>query len=115
MPVRWRITLLFTIVVFIILGIVCAGIYYFSYRSREDRINLRLSNRAITTARLLSQSELFDRYMVERIDSLTTITLTNKSVQAYNFLNRKIYSYSEQQDDTIAVSNRLLDDTRIKE
>ncbi len=115
MPVSWRITLLFTIVVFIILGIVCAGIYYFSYRSREDRINLRLSNRAITTARLLSQSELFDRYMVERIDSLTTITLTNKSVQAYNFLNRKIYSYSEQQDDTIAVSNRLLDDTRIKE
>ena len=115
MPVRWRITLLFTIVVFIILGIVCAGIYYFSYRSREDRINLRLSYRAITTARLLSQSELFDRYMVERIDSLTTITLTNKSVQAYNFLNRKIYSYSEKQDDTIAVSNRLLDDTRIKE
>lgn len=114
MPVRWRITLLFTIVVFIILGIVCSAIYYFSYRSRLDRINLRLTNRAITTARLLSQSELFDRYLVEQIDSLTTITLTNKSVQAYNFLNRKIYSYSEQQGDTIAVTNSLLDETRIK-
>jgi signal transduction histidine kinase len=101
--------------VFIILGIVCSAIYFFSYRSRLDRINLRLTNRAITTARLLSQSELFDRYLVERIDSLTTITLTNKSVQAYNFLNRKIYSYNEKSEDTIAVTTHLLDDTRVKE
>lgn len=115
MPVRWRITLLFTIVVFIILSIVFSAIYYFSYRSRLARINLRLTNRAITSARLLSQSELFDRYLVERIDSLTTITLTDKSVQAYNFLNRKIYSYSERPNDTIAVTTRLLDDTRIRE
>lgn len=113
MPVRWRITLLFTSVVFVILGIVCTGIYYFSYRSRLDRISLRLANRAITTARLLSQSELFDRYMVERIDSLTTIALVRKSVQAYNFLNRKIYSYSEQPQDTIPVETSLLDNTRI--
>ena len=113
MPVRWRITLLFTSVVFVILGIVCTGIYYFSYRSRIDRISLRLANRAITTARLLSQSELFDRYMVERIDSLTTIALVRKTVQAYNFLNRKIYSYSELPQDTIPIENNLLDNTRI--
>ncbi len=115
MPIRWRITLLFTIVVFIILGVVCSATYYFSYRSRHERINLRLSNRAITTARLLSQSEIFDRYLIERIDSSTTITLSNKSVQAYNFLNRKIYGYSEKSEDTIAVTSSLLDDTRIKE
>ena len=75
MPVRLRITLLFTLLVFVILSIVCVGIYYFSYTSRINSINARLTNRAITTARLLSQREIFDFRLIQRIDSFTTITL----------------------------------------
>src|SRR5688572_23651978 len=112
MPVRLRITLLFTLLVFVILSIVCLGIYYFSYTSRINSINARLTNRAITTARLLSQREIFDQGLVRRIDSSTTIMLKNKTVQAYDPLNQKIYNYSDLPGDTLQISHEVLNDTR---
>jgi signal transduction histidine kinase len=115
MPVRVRITLLFSLLVFVILSIVCSGIYYFSYQSRINTIKTRLTNRATTTARLLSQREIFDRELVRKIDSFTTISLTNKTVQAYNFLNRRIYRYSDVPGDSIEVSEEILNDARVNE
>ncbi len=114
MPVRLRITLLFSLLVFIILGVVCGSIYFFSYKSRIKAIEKRLTNRAITTARLLSQTGYFDRRMVGRIDSLTTLALTNKSVQAFNNLNQRIYDYSDAPGDTLHITTEMLEDARAK-
>jgi two-component system sensor histidine kinase ArlS len=96
MPIRYRIILLFTLAVFLILGIVCGSIYYFSASSRTKLMRTRLTNRAITTARLLKQSEIFDRQLVRRIDSSMSISLKNKSVQAYNEENKLVYSYMDK-------------------
>lgn len=115
MPVRLRITFLFTLVVFFILGIVCTAIYYFSYTSRIETIKTRLVNRAITTAGLLGHSEIFDRQQVERIDSLTTIAMKNKSVQGYNYQNKKVYNYSELPGDTVQITSEILDEARINQ
>ena len=113
MPVRLRITFLFSILVFIILGFVCAGIYYFSYTARLNTIKTRLLNRGMTTARLLTQREIFDRELVRQIDSLTTISLVNKTVQAYGFGNRRIYTYSDVIGDTLVINNSLLANARL--
>ena len=101
MPVRYRIILLFTLVVFFILGIVCGSIYYFSSTSRTKMMRSRLTNRAITTSRLLRQSEVFDRALVRRIDSSMSINLKSKAVQAYNEENKRVYSYMNSWDDSI--------------
>jgi two-component system, OmpR family, sensor histidine kinase ArlS len=114
MPVRLRITFIFTLLVFIILSIVCTGIYYFSYTARIETIKKRLTNRAITTARLLSQKEIFDQRLVQRIDSLTTIALKKKVVQAYDYNNRKIYSYSDVAGDTLLITDDVFNDARLK-
>ena len=112
MPVRLRITLLFSLLVFFILSLVCAGIYYFSYEGRIQTIKSRLTNRAITTARLLSQREIFDRDLVRRIDSSTTLSLKNKVVQTYNDQNRKVYNYSDVSGDTLRITPELLEKAR---
>ena len=114
MPVRIRITLLFSLLVFIILSLVCTGIYYFSYQARINSITTRLTNRAITTARLLSQKEIFDRDMVRRIDSSTTIALKDKIVQAYDYQNRRLYRYSDIPNDTLHMEPEQLDDARVR-
>ena len=114
MPVRIRITFLFSLLVFFILSIVCVGIYYFSYQARIDAINTRLINRGITTARLLSQREIFDQRLVQRIDSSTTIALKNKVVQAYDQTNHAIYRYSDKPGDTLKINAEILDDARSK-
>jgi signal transduction histidine kinase len=113
MPIRSRITLLFTILVTIILSLVCGTIYYFSYNARINSITTRLTNRALTTARFLGQREIFDHELVQRIDSLTTISLKNKTVQAYDYQNAKVYSYSDMPGDTFQVDREILDDARI--
>ena len=112
MPVRLRITLLFALLVFVILSIVCIGIYYISYTSRINAIKTRLTNRAITTGRLLSQREIFDKQLVQRIDSFTTISLKNKIVQAYDNQNNKVYSYSDVRGDTLMIDIDILDEAR---
>lgn len=114
MRVRLKITVLFTGLVIIILGFLCVGIYYFSYAARVSSIKIRLNNRAITTARLLGQREIFDRILIQRIDSLTTIALKNKTVQAYDGENRKVYNYSDQLADTLSINPGLLNEAREK-
>jgi len=114
MPIRYRIILLFTLVVLLILGIVCGSIYYFSASSRTKMMRSRLTNRAITTARLLKQSEVFDRQLVRRIDSSMSISLKDKSVQAYNVENRRVYNYTDTPGDTVRVSIALLNEARSK-
>ncbi|OLY91425.1 Signal transduction histidine kinase [Cnuella takakiae] len=114
MPVRFRITLIFSLLVAIILAMVCAGIYYFSYQARLNTIKTRLTNRAITTARLLSQRETFDRELVRRIDAATTIALNNKSVEAYNSMDDRIYRYSDLAADTLSITVNDLATVRFK-
>ena len=114
MPVRLRITLLFTLLVFFILSLVCTYIYYVSYTSRTNNIRQRLTNRAVTTARLLSQVEVFDTRLVQRVDAATTLSLKNKTVQAYDYKNQPVYAYSDVAGDTLNIPKKVLDGARIK-
>jgi signal transduction histidine kinase len=114
MPVKLRITLLFCLIVFVILAMVCATVFYFSYTERTQNIRTRLTNRAITLARLLGQSQVFDQNLIRKIDSSTTLALKDKTFQAYDYLNNKIYSYSDAPDDTLRIDTTILDDARVK-
>src|SRR3954452_18591071 len=104
MPVRIRIMLVFTLLVCLILSLVGFSIYYFSYTSRMDTIKTRLTNRAITFGRLLSRSEVFSGELVKRIDSLTSLAYTNRSIQAYDYKNNKFYEYYTIPGDALDVS-----------
>lgn len=114
MPVRLRITILFASLVVVIVGIFCISIYYFSYTTRINTVKNRLINRSKTTARFLVQKEIFDEQLVRRIDSLTTISLIKKTIEAFDYKNRKIYSYSDYPGDTLAINPAMLDNARKK-
>ena len=112
MSVRIKITLLFALIVLLILMLVCSSVYYFSYTSRLNNIKVRLTNWAITTGKLLSQSAVFDPQLISKIDASTTLAMKNKTVQAYDFLNRRKYIYSDDVSDSIVFNNSLLDKGR---
>ena len=114
MPVRIRITLLFSLMVLLILGVVFIIVYYFSYTSRRDYIETRLTNMAITTGRFLSRAETFNPLLIQKIDSLTAIAFSQKTVFAFDSLNRKIYSFNDDRGDTILITPQKLDETRAK-
>jgi len=99
--------------VFVILGLVCISVYYFSYTSRIDTIKTRLVNRAKTIGRLLNQSEVFSNEMIHRIDSATSFAMINKVIQAYDYKNNKIYSYSSSPGDSIRITEGILNKVRL--
>ncbi len=109
MSVRIKITLLFAMIVLIILMLVCSSVYYFSYTSRLNNIKVRLTNWAITTGKLLSQSAVFDQQLVLKIDASTTLAMKHKTVQAYDYMNSRKYIYSDDTSDTARFGSSLLD------
>jgi signal transduction histidine kinase len=114
MSLRYRITLLFTLFVFIILGLVCSSIYFFSSNSRVKYIDYRLTNMAITAGNLLSREEIFSKTLISKIDSLTTIAFTHKTIQAYDNSNNKIYSFNDDDEDALNIPAKKLDEAREK-
>lgn len=112
MPVRIKITLLFTMIVFLLLSLVCGSVYYFSYSNRLENVKIKLLNRALTTASLLNQSEIFDPVLINKIDASTAMSMKNKTVQAYNFFDVLIYTYSDVAADTIHVGSSIMNDAR---
>lgn len=114
MPVRLRITLLFSLMVSAILSLVCISVYYFSYLNRVNTFKTRLTNRAITTARLLNQSAYFDRELLRKIDASTRLAMKNNTIQVYDHENQRVYWYSDSIDDTISVETKVLERARLE-
>ena len=112
MSVRFKIAFLFSAIVFCILGLVCASVYFFAANSRLNYIEYRLTNMAITTGNFLSREEIFSNTLISKIDSLTTIAFTHKTVQAYDISNKKTYSFNDDDEDTLSFSIDKLNEVR---
>jgi len=108
MPVRFRITLFFTLIVFTILTVVSLSIYYFANENRKNNLRTRLVNRAMTTARLLGQRDVFNRSLIQKIDASTRVAMVGKSIQAYDSAGNLEYVYSDEPGDTVTVSTSIL-------
>lgn len=108
MRVKVRITVLFSLLVLAILTLVCGSVYYFSYANRIKDIRTRLTNRAITTGRLLSFSGIFDRALIRKIDSSTSMAMKDKVIEAYDTSGVRIYWYSDDPADTLKTEAQII-------
>lgn len=112
MPVRIRITILFTVLVGVILGLVCIFVYSYFRSSRIASINSRLTNRAITVGRWLSQREIFTNELIRRIDSSTSFSLQKNVILAYDKNDRKLYEYISTKNSRFALDEEALSKAR---
>lgn len=115
MPVKVKITLFFTMIVFLILTIVCLCIYYITFNNRAINFKTRLTNRALTTARLLNQADIFNKELVQKIDAATSVAMIGKTIQAYDHTGKLLYLYADNSSDTIAVTRQILEDAKARQ
>lgn len=115
MPVKVRISLLFTVAVFIILMIVGGVVYYISDRSRLNVVKTRLTLRANNIASFFKQSEVFNSQLIQRMDTSTAASARDKEVQVYDRYNKKVYSYSDRRTDTLILDTVFLNQVREQE
>lgn len=113
MKIKYRITLLFTMLVLAILFSLCYFIYYFNELNREKSFRNRLRNRALTTVRYLIEVTESNTDLMKKIDSNTVLSLRHKGVRIYNYLNEPIYNYYDQPSDSLSISLDVVDRARI--
>ena len=114
MSVRLKITFLFSAIVFCILGLTFLVIYYVSAEKREQYIDSRLTNLAITTGNFLSRKEYFKPEIIAKIDSLTAISFTRKTIQVYDRSNTKIYSFNDDEADVVNLKKNKIYEVRFR-
>jgi two-component system sensor histidine kinase ArlS len=112
MSIRNKITLLFALIVFLLLSLLCGSIYYFAYNDRLNNIRTQLTNAALTADKMLGETKIFNQQLINKIYSSRVIELKNKTVQAYNENDEKVFTYSEVLTDTIQVDKHILNEAR---
>jgi len=98
---------------FLLLSLLCGYIYYSSYTIRLENSKAQLTNWALTTSHKLNQPDVYNQKFMKKIDSVPILFIKNKTVQAYNYLNKRIYTYSDNAADTIQITNEVLDKSRL--
>jgi signal transduction histidine kinase len=114
MKIKYRITLLFTLVVSLILLLLCLSIFYFSNLNRAFAFRERIKNRAVTTVSLLLKVSGINPNLLRRIDEITQISLDQKSFQVFDSLGKIIYSYADDNIVPVPVNENIIEKTKNK-
>lgn len=110
MSIRTRITWQFTIIVTSILVLFFIFIYLFYADFRREEYYSRLTNKALTTARLLIEVQEIDHDLLKIIDKNALNALHNEKVVIYNQNNQVVYSSSD--DRQLRVNKDVLNEIR---
>lgn len=113
MSIKYKIALLFAMLVTVIFTIGSFSIYFFSVKERQQFFNTRLKNRALSTAAVYSTIKDNDFSVLKKMDQAAVASLFNKSVSivGYNYAN--IYLYSDNSGDSLYLPNEIIDKTKI--
>jgi two-component system sensor histidine kinase ArlS len=114
MKIKFKITLLFTIVVMLIFVVLGLFVYYFSSLNRKSEFSTRLKNRALTTTRLLFEVEEINTSLLKKIDSLTMNLLFEERIAVYNYKNELLYSNKPLASDPLHPTPALLHKIRLE-
>lgn len=114
MKIKFKIALLFTLLVTLIFLMLGIAIYYFASLNRKTEFSQRLRNRALTTTRLLVELEEMNQPLLKKIDSLNMNLLLEERISIYNNKNAIIYISKPQISDPLKPTTDMLEKIRAK-
>ncbi|AYB29094.1 sensor histidine kinase [Chryseolinea soli] len=110
MNIRAKLTVIFFSIVIIVLTIICVSIYFLSANYRQEDFYRRLKNRAINTAKILTEVEEVDAQLLRRMERNNPASLPNQYIAIYNDKNEE--RYSSDGTNVIAMDSALLNRIR---
>jgi signal transduction histidine kinase len=91
MNIRFKITVLFTLVVMALLSLLSFVIYYFSALERENAFRTRLAGRANNVVQLFMLFGDSSTMVLKRLDSMNATLLPNKRIIIFDHNNQPVY------------------------
>ena len=114
MKIKYRIAILFTLLVTAILLLLFVSIYYFSGLNRQNECRKRLKNRALTTVNLLIKVPGINADLLRKIDESTFLVLQQKSVIVYNYEDKLLYNYADENTIPVRLNRDILEQVKNK-
>jgi two-component system, OmpR family, sensor histidine kinase ArlS len=109
MSIRYKIALLFSIFVTLIISIVSLMVYYFSATERLNTFRLRLKNRALSTAKVYSSITDHNYSLLRKMDTVGVASLFYKSICIMDGQEHYVYHFSDDSQDSLILSTKTLD------
>lgn len=111
MQIKYRITLVFTVIVTILLLALCTSIYFFSASNLEQQYRDRLKRKAISTANMLKSSDVGPE-LIKQLNKSSPNALLDKSIVVFDFKYNETFSYNDPGVDTLNISKDIIQTTR---
>jgi signal transduction histidine kinase len=112
MSIKFKIAFLFTILVTIILTIASISVYLFSVKERQGSFKKSLRNRALSTARVYAGIKDSNYSVLQRMDLASVASLNNKSVTITSFNGIPRYMFSDSEEDSLLLTQKVIEKTR---
>jgi two-component system sensor histidine kinase ArlS len=109
LKIKYKITLLFTLLVTAILLLVNSFIYYVSSEERQTLFNNRLKGRANNDAQLYSLFKDSSESILRKIDVSSMLHMVDKSVVIYNERDEIIYQFHSDQESITQFSKNQIE------
>lgn len=114
MSIKYKIALLFALLVTVILIILSVSVYFFSAKERNDTFRTRLKNRAISTARVYATIKDSNFSVLRRMDAAAVASLYDKSISIAGYNDAHDYMYSDKPGDSLYLSKTILERAKIE-
>ena len=108
MQIRYRITLVYSVIVTIILLLLCSSVYFFSSQNRTKQFYTRLERKAISTADMLWKYNVAPE-MVRNINYTAPSALLDKAVIIYDDQLHEVFSFWEHPEDSLTVPPKVFE------
>ena len=113
MNIRFKITLLFTLLVMGILSLISYSVYYFTERSREEIFKNRLNAGANSRANLFTILGDNKIDVLQRMDSSSTSVIAKRSLIIYENDSKPVYHFNEKAIEGFEITPQMIADIKV--
>jgi two-component system sensor histidine kinase ArlS len=112
MSIRYKIALLFSFLVMIILALVSIAVYFFSVKERHELFNNRLIKRAMYTAGVYADLSDSSFAVLRKLDASGTSAFYDKSITITKVNGGYAYMYSDSTRDSLFLDRSIFEKVR---
>lgn len=108
MQIKYRITIVFTVILTVLLLLFSITLYIFSYQDRVTRFNDRLHSKAMSTLELIRQEDVTPQ-LIKKINKSSATSLYKKSIYIFDYRGKKDLKFDETDTAPISISDQIID------
>jgi two-component system sensor histidine kinase ArlS len=107
MQIKYRITLVYSVIVTVILLLFCIALYLFSYQDMVARFKERLLSKATSTLELI-RSPRFDDELIKTINQTSPSSLDKKSLYVYDYKTNRSFSFHDPDARPVKINDNII-------